>query len=107
MLERSWAVVRPGGHLVTLRLPLSQDRAEQLGIHATFFIVRPEREGLEELARLVDTGRLRVPVAATYPLSDGRSAFASGSDTDRPPGKTVLVVDISDSENRRQPPRSD
>ena len=59
---------------------------------AIFFIVAPDRDELAELAELVDCGALQVTIAATFPLSDGRVAFARGTDKDRPPGKTVLVV---------------
>ena len=91
-LERSYPVVRPGGRLVTLQAPPSAERAEQHGITALFFIVTPDRSELAELARLVDHGDLAVRIAQTFPLSQGRAAFESGTTLDRPPGKTVLVV---------------
>jgi NADPH:quinone reductase-like Zn-dependent oxidoreductase len=91
-LDRSFAVLRPGGRLITLQAPPSQEKARAVGVTATFFIVTPDRAELEELAGLVDAGRLRVLVADTYPLEDGRAAFESGSAPERHPGKTVLVV---------------
>jgi NADPH:quinone reductase-like Zn-dependent oxidoreductase len=91
-LEAAWGLVRPGGHLVTLRAPLSQERAEELGIHADFFIVEPDRRDLTVIADLVDQGRLRVVLASSYPLTEGRQAYLSGTDPARPAGKTVLEV---------------
>jgi NADPH:quinone reductase-like Zn-dependent oxidoreductase len=91
-LERSYAVVRPGGHLVTLQKPPSQERASELGITATFFVVEPTREELTAVADLVDRGELQITIANTFPLAQGRAAFESGLTLDRPPGKTVLVV---------------
>jgi NADPH:quinone reductase-like Zn-dependent oxidoreductase len=91
-LDRSFAVVKPGGHLVTLHAPPSQERAAQLGISATFFIVAPDRGELDQLARLVDAGELEVLVAARFPLAQGRAAFESARAPGRAPGKTVLVV---------------
>jgi NADPH:quinone reductase-like Zn-dependent oxidoreductase len=91
-LEAAWALVRPGGHLVTLRAPLSQERADELGIHADFFIVQPDRRGLTVIADLVDSGRIHGLLAATFPLTAGREAYLSGTDPDRPAGKTVLEV---------------
>jgi NADPH:quinone reductase-like Zn-dependent oxidoreductase len=41
--------------------------------------------------RLDDQG-LRVTVAATYPLRDGATAYATRSSHGRGPGKTVLTV---------------
>jgi NADPH:quinone reductase-like Zn-dependent oxidoreductase len=92
VLDRSFDVLRPGGRLVTLQVPPSQDRARQAGVTAVFFIVTPDRGELAELTALADAGRLEVLVAARYPLSAGRRAFESALDPGRRPGKTVLVV---------------
>jgi NADPH:quinone reductase-like Zn-dependent oxidoreductase len=91
-LDRSFAVLRPGGRLVTLQAPPDQARADEFGVQATFFVVAPDRGELEQLAALVDAGRLRIPVARTFGLVDGRAAFESRDNADRAPGKTVLVV---------------
>jgi len=40
----------------------------------------------------VEQRHLKVTVAATYPLREGRQAFESGALPVRSPGKTVLVV---------------
>jgi NADPH:quinone reductase-like Zn-dependent oxidoreductase len=81
-LARAYGVLRPGGRVVTLVAPTGDGRAE-------FFIVRPDRAELERLAALVDDGRLRPAVAATFPLADGREAYTARQPR---PGKTVLVV---------------
>jgi NADPH:quinone reductase-like Zn-dependent oxidoreductase len=91
-LNRSFAVLRRGGRLVTLSAPPPPGRADEYGIAATFFIVTPNRNQLVELAELVDSGRLRVHIAETFPLAVGRQAFESGRRRNRRPGKTVLVV---------------
>ncbi len=41
-LERSWNVLKTGGTLISLMERPSQERAHQLGIHATAFIVKPD-----------------------------------------------------------------
>lgn len=91
-LDRSYAVVRPGGRLVTLLQPPSQKRADELGIEAIFFLVTPRHDELVEIAGLVDRGELKITIANTFALADGRAAFESGRTHDRPPGKTVLTV---------------
>ncbi|MEV4826529.1 NADP-dependent oxidoreductase [Micromonospora sp. NPDC049274] len=89
-LVRSVAVLRPGGRLVTLSAPPSAGLGEERKATLMFFVVTPSRSQSARLAQLVDDGALRVLVARTFPLSDGRQAYA-GNDGHRP-GKTVLTV---------------
>lgn len=91
-LERSFEIVRPGGRLVTLSAPPSEACAEAFQIDAIFFIVVPDRQQLVRLAELVDSSRLHVAIAATFPLAEARAAFESGRGHHRRPGKTVLTV---------------
>lgn len=84
--ERSWAVVKPGGVLVTVVAPLEQ--SERRGVH---FVVEPDRTMLAELARRIDEGEMRPIVGEVFPLEQGREAFEAKR---RPgtPGKVVLRV---------------
>lgn len=95
-LDRSFGVLRRGGRLITLSAPPRAGRADECGVTATFFIVTPNRDQLNQLAALVDgdspKGRLRVEIAETFPLDRGREAFESGRRRDRRAGKTVIVV---------------
>jgi NADPH:quinone reductase-like Zn-dependent oxidoreductase len=91
-LDRSFGVLRPGGRLITLSAPPPVGRADEYGITAKFFIVTPNRDQLNELAALVDNGRLRVEIAKSYPLARGREAFESGGHAGRRAGKTVILV---------------
>jgi NADPH:quinone reductase-like Zn-dependent oxidoreductase len=91
-LEGAFSAVRRGGRLVTLSAPPPAGKADELGVQATFFIVTPDRGQLAELAGLVDAGRLRVAIADTFPLAQGRTAYESRGNTHRRPGKTVLIV---------------
>ncbi len=85
-----YARVRRGGRLVTLQTPPDRATAEQYGITAVFFIVTADTGQLTRLAEMVDERGLRVAVAATYPLRDGATAYASRSSHGS--GKTVLTV---------------
>jgi NADPH:quinone reductase-like Zn-dependent oxidoreductase len=91
-LDRSFAVLRSGGRLVTLSAPPPAGKADEYGVTATFFIVTPDRDQLDELAALVDSDRLRIELAQTFPLAEGRAAFESGRQPGRRAGKTVLIV---------------
>jgi NADPH:quinone reductase-like Zn-dependent oxidoreductase len=86
-LERSPAVLRPGGRLVSV----AAEPPERSGIVSTYFVVEPNRDQLVELARLAEQGDLRPAIGEVVPLVDARSAFER-SERDRRPGKIVLRV---------------
>jgi NADPH:quinone reductase-like Zn-dependent oxidoreductase len=90
--DSSFRLARRGGRLITLSAPPPADRVTEYGVAATFFVVSPDRAQLATIAGLVDAGVLTVPVAATFPLAEGRQAYQSGAGSGRRPGKTVLVV---------------
>jgi NADPH:quinone reductase-like Zn-dependent oxidoreductase len=72
---RSWATLRPGGHLVALNAPVPAGSIPRSDVSGTFFIVHPSRPQLDEITRLIDAGQLRPAVEAVYPLADARAAF--------------------------------
>jgi len=94
-LERSWRVLRPGGVLVTIASSEEANppdkRAAEFGVRGLFFIVRPDRGQLIEIARLIDDGEVRPIIGSVFPLSRARDAFGEGLDRSRP-GKIVLRV---------------
>jgi NADPH:quinone reductase-like Zn-dependent oxidoreductase len=90
--EALFAALGRGGRLITLQEPPSQETADKYGVTAIFFVVTANRERLSQVADMIDTGKLKVSVAATFPLAEGRAAYESGAVRRRRPGKTVLVV---------------
>jgi NADPH:quinone reductase-like Zn-dependent oxidoreductase len=90
-LERSWAVLRPGGRLVSIAAEPSPEAAAGRGVDAVYFVVEPSREQLVEIARLVDGGELRATVDEVVPLGDARAAFERGQQR-HGAGKIVLRV---------------
>jgi len=83
-VERSWPILRPGGVMISVAQPIPDPR----GI---FFIVKPDREQLEELAQLIDSGKLHVIVDSVFPLAQARQAFEE-SLKGHNRGKVVLQV---------------
>jgi len=77
-LERSYGVLRQGGTLVSIVEPPSAEKANAKEIRAEFFIVEPNRTQLEEIGRLIDTGRLRAFVDTVLPIKQARRAFEQG-----------------------------
>ncbi|MEU5626516.1 MULTISPECIES: NADP-dependent oxidoreductase [Streptomyces] len=92
---RSLRVLRPGGVVVSI-LPVGSDEfyeeADRLGVRAVRMLVDADRAGMEEIARLVESGKLRATIAQTFPLAEAARAHAAG-ETGRTTGKIVLVVD--------------
>jgi NADPH:quinone reductase-like Zn-dependent oxidoreductase len=86
-LDRSAAVVRPGGTLVSVVAPPT---VQPLGARAMFFVVEPNRDQLAELARRVRQGRIAPKVGAVRPLSETRDAFQ-----DRPAGRGKTIVQVA------------
>lgn len=86
ILERSTALVRPGGTLVTVAMPPTVQPKDG---RAIFFVVEPDRARLADLAQWLRNGRLKPIVGAVCPLPDTAAAFARRR---RTPGKTIIQV---------------
>ncbi len=80
-LRRSPALLRDGGRLVSV--------AEEPPAGGVFFIVEPNRDQLESIARMADAGDLRAPSVEVFPLASAREAFARSLQPGRH-GKVVL-----------------
>jgi len=85
-LQRSWAVLKPGGKLLTVAA--DSEGTASPAVRAAFFIVEANAPQLAELARLVDAGQLRPIVDAVFPLARAREAYAHRTAH----GKAVLQV---------------
>jgi len=86
ILDRSAALVRAGGTLVTIAAP---PKARPEGGRAIFFVVEPARARLPDVAELVRHGRLKPIVGAIRTLPEAPAAFAPGR---RARGKTIIQV---------------
>ncbi|MEV7022329.1 NADP-dependent oxidoreductase [Kitasatospora sp. NPDC093558] len=91
---RSLRTLRAGGTLVSIE-PLTDDfpaaEAAAAGVRAGFMLVEPDHQGLREIARLVEDGRLRVIVDHVFPLAEAAQAHRLG-ERGRTTGKIVLTV---------------
>jgi NADPH:quinone reductase-like Zn-dependent oxidoreductase len=80
LLERSPAVLREGGRLVSV--------VEEPTGDGVYFVVEPNRGRLVEIGRLADGGELRPLVDSVFPLAEARAAFERSMQ----PGKRGKVV---------------
>jgi hypothetical protein len=55
-LERSWAVVKKGGMLVSVASPSSTEQAKAHSVLSVWFIVAPNREQLIQMGSFIDAG---------------------------------------------------
>ncbi len=90
--EKSLVVLKDGGVLVSLLNVHDTTRAKAAarGIRVERMSVVPDREGLIELGRLVDGGKLAIHVAKAFPLEQAGAAHAFLAT--RPIGKVVLTA---------------
>ncbi|HET9423069.1 MAG TPA: NADP-dependent oxidoreductase [Nocardioides sp.] len=86
VLERSTALVRPGGTIVTIAAPPTVQPEDG---RAVFFVVEPDRAQLIELARRLRSGRVAPIVGEVISLSEAPDAVAGVRSTR---GKTVVRV---------------
>jgi NADPH:quinone reductase-like Zn-dependent oxidoreductase len=89
-LRRSWGVLKEDGRMVTIASDV--EGTDDPKLKAAFFIVEPNREQLEEVARMLDAGTLRTFVGATVPLEQAEQAYAGARVPKAGPGKVVVTV---------------
>ena len=92
-LDRSWGVLKSGGRLVTIAS--SVEGTADPRQREAFFIVRPDREQLIEIGRLIDAGHLRPVVDCAFPLARAREAF------EHKPARGKVVLSVADSQDAR------
>jgi NADPH:quinone reductase-like Zn-dependent oxidoreductase len=89
-LQRSWSVLKPTGRMVTIASDV--EGTDDPKLKAAFFIVEPNHDQLNEVARMLDEGSLRTYVGATVALERVEEAYAGGHGLKNGPGKVVVVV---------------
>jgi acetyl esterase len=101
VLQRSYAVIKQGGYLISLTQPISEPLAAQYEIHALFSQLQPAHAELEEIAQLIDGGQLKTGLGNVYALQQAAAAWdeLSGAPTltmQPKKGRVVLSMPLSD-----------
>ena len=95
--DRSFAVLKPGGVLVSAVAAPDQQKAARHGIRALFFLVEVSSRRLEHIASLIEAGELKTSVGDVLPLAAARIAHEMLAGKPHKRGKIVLTVDGSRS----------
>lgn len=89
--DRSWNVLKKDGILVSILGQPSPDDAAQHGVRAAGVFVEPNQAQLGEIAKLVDSGKLRPIIETVLPLAQAARAHEMNQ-TLHTRGKIVLQV---------------
>ena len=73
--ERSFLVLKEGGHLVSATQPVSQEEAAKHRVSGTMMRLSPSGDRLNKIGRLLEEGTLRPDVAIVYALHDVAQAW--------------------------------
>lgn len=88
---RSWQVLKPGGILVSVISPPSEEEAAAHQCRSAYVFIQPRADWLTEMAQLIDTGHVKSIVETVLPLSQTAEAHQLSQDG-HTRGKIVLQV---------------
>jgi NADPH:quinone reductase-like Zn-dependent oxidoreductase len=86
--------MKKGGILVPIVNQPSDRKASELGVRGAFVFIEPNAYILEQLAELVEQGKLRPVIGAEFAFQDIEKAHAL-SESERTVGKIVCYVGAS------------
>jgi NADPH:quinone reductase-like Zn-dependent oxidoreductase len=90
--ERSWAVLKDGGTIVSTLAQPSEQRARERHARGINYMARPNAAQLSEIGRLIDAGKVCPMVQATFSLSD---AAAAQTKLEREHVQGKIVLDLA------------
>ncbi len=90
-LARSYGVVKKGGIIVSITGPPDPAELEKHGIRGTGVMTHPDASVLEQLAKLIDAGKIRPVMSKVFPLAEASKAHEQ-IETRHTRGKIVLKV---------------
>lgn len=89
--KRSLQVIRKGGRLITVAQPQNLDEAKLKGIHLEGFMAQSLPEELQQIADLIDSGKMKPVISRIFSLKDAAKAHKE-IEKGHTRGKIVLKV---------------
>ncbi len=89
--KRSLKVIKDGGTLVTTVKPENQEEAKSRNIHVEGFMAKSYPGELQQIADLIDSGKVKPVIDKIFPLTEAAEAQKL-SEEGHPRGKIVLQV---------------
>jgi NADPH:quinone reductase-like Zn-dependent oxidoreductase len=89
--DRSWQVIKKGGIYVSILQPPNQEKAAAHGVRSAHVFVQPNVDELNEIARLVDSGKVKPHIDKVFPLAQAAAAQQAVA-THHTRGKIVIQV---------------
>jgi NADPH:quinone reductase-like Zn-dependent oxidoreductase len=89
--DRSWQVIKNGGIYVSVLQPPNQEKAAAHGVRSAHTFVQANVEQLNEIARLVDSGKVKPHIEKVFPLKEAAAAQQAVA-THHTRGKIVIAV---------------
>jgi NADPH:quinone reductase-like Zn-dependent oxidoreductase len=89
--KRSLKVIKKGGRLITTGQPQYAEEAKAKGIHLQSFLTKSFPEELQQLANLIDSGKIKPVIGQKFALKDAAAAQTE-IEKGHTRGKIVLTV---------------
>lgn len=89
--DRSWQVIKKGGIYVSILQPPNQEKAAAHGVRSAHVFVQPNVDELNEIARLVDAGKVKPHIEKVFPLPQAAAAQEAVA-SHHTSGKIVIAV---------------
>jgi NADPH:quinone reductase-like Zn-dependent oxidoreductase len=89
--ERSWAVLKQGGTMISTLTKPSAERAKARGARGEHYVAQPDADELREIGDLIDAGKVRPHIEAVFRLAEAGAAQRQ-LETQHNRGKIVLEV---------------
>ena len=90
--ERSWAVLRRGGTLVSTVQEPAKEKADAIGVRAMRYTAEPKGDQLREIDALIQSGKVRPLVARTFAYGDAKQGLGN---LEEGHGSGKLVLDMA------------